>query len=152
VLAIDYGSRRIGLAISDPLGIVAQGLQTIEYERLEEALCGIQRIVEEFEVGEVVVGLPLTMKGQEGARAAEVRDFISALQQRLSIRIIPWDERLTSVEAERVIREFGHSPSRTKARVDQLSAILILQNYLNYLQHRGEEGSEEGKPPDGVRA
>jgi putative Holliday junction resolvase len=131
ILGIDYGQRRIGLAVSDPLGILATGLPTIVYQTLPDALDQIEKIISDYQVCEVVVGLPLNLKGEEGGAAQQTRRFIEELRKRLALAISVWDERFTSRLAQRTLKTIGKSPSRNREKIDKLSATLMLQNYLD---------------------
>lgn len=133
LLAIDYGQKRIGVAVSDPTRTIAQGLPTIVYKSLPEALEKIDELVEEYQIQLVVVGMPLTMNGEVGSAARKVEVFVGFLKKRYSVPVVLWDERLTSVVAAKTIRESGKSPSRNKSKIDELAARLILQNYLDGL-------------------
>ena len=130
ILALDYGEKRIGLAISDPLGVTAQGLGTIEYKNLKEAIAEIKNVIARYSVEELVLGLPLNLKGEIGSIAREVQKFADQLKSETGIPVSFWDERLTSVEAERALIQMGKSPSLNKKQIDEIAAILILQGYL----------------------
>lgn len=132
VLSIDYGHRRIGVAISDPLRISAQALPTIKVRNAEQVLSTLEEIIREKNIAEIVVGMPLNLKGEVGLSAQKVEQFIENLNQNFQLPIHTWDERLTSAAAERTIREMGKSPSRHKEKIDQIAALLILQSYLDY--------------------
>jgi putative Holliday junction resolvase len=134
VLAIDYGKRRVGLALSDPTRTLATGLPTLERRPGQSLADAIAAIVLEREAAEVVVGLPLNMSGTAGARAEEVRRFADEIAQRISIPVHLWDERLSTVRAQRVLRDAGVDARAGKARVDRMAAVLILQNYLDHLR------------------
>jgi len=132
VLSIDYGHRRIGVAISDPLRISAQVLPTIKVRNAEQVFSTLEEIIREKNITEIVVGMPLNLKGEVGLSAQKVEQFIEKLNQNFQLPVHTWDERLTSVAAERTIREMGKSPSRHKEKIDQISALLILQSFLDY--------------------
>lgn len=134
ILGLDYGRRRIGVAQSDLMKITAQRLPTIQVRNLTTALEKIEQLVTQNGISQIVVGMPFNMKGEKGALAKEIDNFIQLLQKRLTIPIIEWDERLTSVEAKRILHELKTSPSRNKAKVDEISALIILQNYLNFIR------------------
>ncbi len=136
ILAIDYGQRRVGLAISDQLRILAQPLPTIKVTSLNQLLDKIGKIIIEKDVVEIVIGMPYHMKGTPGKTAQQVTQFIQKLNKRFNIPVHQWDERLTSVAAQRTIREMGKSPSRHKEKIDQISAQLLLQSYLDYIKRR----------------
>jgi len=130
ILAIDFGERRIGLAISDPLGITAQGLPTIDTKKTKDVISGIVKTIQERNVDKVVVGMPRNMDGSIGFKGEEVKKFIRKLTQKTKVEIIDWDERLTTVESLRSMREMGIK-QKEKETVDRISATLILQNYLD---------------------
>ena len=133
ILALDYGQRRIGIAISDSLRLTAQSYPTIKIKKINQFLNELKLIVDEKKVSEIVVGLPLNLKGEKGRAAQGVEKFIETLKDKFQIPVHSWDERWTSVAAHRVIWEHGKSPSRNKEKVDQIAAQIILQNYLDYL-------------------
>ncbi|HEX6880522.1 MAG TPA: Holliday junction resolvase RuvX, partial [Terriglobales bacterium] len=128
VLALDVGSRTIGLAVSDPLGITAQGLETIRRKNKRTDLAALEKVIKDYEVVEMVVGLPLRMSGQEGTQAEKMREFVAILEKHFGLPIHLMDERLTSVEANRVLRESEMSIKKRAGAVDRLAAVLILQS------------------------
>ncbi|MEE9201327.1 MAG: Holliday junction resolvase RuvX [Candidatus Brocadiales bacterium] len=136
ILGIDYGRKRIGLAISDPLGITAQGLPTLVRGRGDSAgdvdmdMKALSEIIREREVGEMVVGLPKNMDGTIGESAKEVLAFVEVLKERFGLRVHLMDERLSTVRAHRAMKEGGLSRKKRAGKVDMLSAQLILQGYL----------------------
>ena len=132
-MALDLGRRRIGLAISDPLGITAQGLPNLERTRKRDDLAALATIVREREVGLILMGNPVNMGGAEGRQSAWVREFAEALEKQTRLPIRFWDERLTTVEAHRVLRESGISLEKRAAAIDRLSAVILLQSYLDSL-------------------
>jgi putative pre-16S rRNA nuclease len=131
VLALDLGKRRIGLALSDPLGITAQGLPTLQRTNIRADLTALARLVEEREVGLILMGYPLHMSGREGRQADYTRDFGERLAARTGLPIRYWDERLTTVEAQRVLKSSGISIAKRASAVDQLSAQILLASYLD---------------------
>ncbi|HLK63333.1 MAG TPA: Holliday junction resolvase RuvX [Bryobacteraceae bacterium] len=131
ILALDLGKKRIGLAISDPLGITAQGLPNLVRTNKRADLAALEQLAREREVGFVLMGNPIGMRGQEGRQSAWVREFGSAIESRLGLPVTFWDERLTSVEAGRVLRSSGISIEKRAAAVDRLSAVILLQSYLD---------------------
>lgn len=133
ILALDLGKRRIGLAVSDELSITAQGLETLERKNLRTDLAILSRIIAEKGVGLVLVGNPVNMSGQEGRQSEWAREFADALTRRCGVPVKLWDERLTSVEAGRVLRQSGASIAKRAAAVDRLSAVILLQSYLDSL-------------------
>lgn len=134
ILSVDYGERRIGLALSDPTATIASPLPTLKRRKGKRPpVAPIARLVEENNVEEIVVGLPLTLEGDDSDWTREVREFASALADRTSLPVALRDERLTSVRAERAVRSLGLSKEKReeKTRVDAAAAVLILQAYLD---------------------
>jgi len=132
ILAIDHGARKIGLAVSDELGLTAQGLPTYQRTNKRDDFNHLRRLIREYGVREIVVGLPLRMSGVEGAQAEKVQAFAEELRGKFKLPVHLFDERLTSVEANRVLRETEMSIRRRAEVVDQLAAVLILQSFLEY--------------------
>ena len=130
-LGIDYGTKRFGLALSDPMGIVATGLPTWERKEAEQDLAHLRNTVEAKEVERVVVGLPRHMNGSLGPEAEEVLQFVEDLRREVTVPVITWDERLTSVQADRAMLEGNLTRKKRRQRVDRLAAQLLLQNYLD---------------------
>ncbi|MBI1894894.1 MAG: Holliday junction resolvase RuvX [Candidatus Rokubacteria bacterium] len=130
ILALDVGDRTIGLALSDDLGLTAQGRPTLQRKGLRHDLEALSLLVSEEGVGEVVVGLPLRLDGRPGPQAEKVLAFVEALRTALGIPVTTWDERLTTVAAERALLEGGVRRAQRKAVRDRLAAVLILQGYL----------------------
>jgi putative holliday junction resolvase len=133
ILALDLGKKRIGMAISDPLGVSAQGLPNLERTNKRADLAELARQVEEREVGLILIGNPMHMSGREGRQSAWVREFAEALAERAGLPVRLWDERLTTVQASRVLRESGISIAKRALAVDRLSAVILLQSYLDSL-------------------
>jgi putative Holliday junction resolvase len=133
ILALDLGKKRIGLALSDPLRITAQGLPNLERTNKRADLEALAALIREHEVGLVLMGNPMNMRGTEGRQSGWVREFADAIQLRIGIPVQLWDERLTSVEAGRVLRQSGISIEKRAAAVDRLSAVILLQSYLDSL-------------------
>lgn len=131
VLALDVGKRRIGLALSDELGITAQGLETLERSNQREDVAALARIAVEKGVSLILVGNPVQMSGKEGRQAEWVRRFAENLARHTGLPVRLRDERLTTVEAERVLRESGVSLRKRARAVDRLSAVILLQSYLD---------------------
>lgn len=131
VLALDLGKRRIGLAVSDPLGITAQGLGTWERTTIREDIAYLVSLASEKEVGLFLMGKPLHMSGHEGRQVEYARDFANRLQQATQLPVEFWDERLTTVEALRVLKSSGISIEKRAKAVDKLSAVLLLESYLD---------------------
>ncbi len=141
ILALDLGKRRIGLALSDPLGITAQGLPTLQRTTIREDLAALARLIEEREVGLILMGHPLHMSGREGRQAEYTREFAERLTMHSGVPLRFWDERLTTVEAQRVLRSSGISIAKRARAVDQLSAQILLQSFLD-LEPEPETGPE----------
>lgn len=131
ILAIDYGKRRIGLAISDPLGITAQPVGLLEVRSDDEALTKIAEVVAEREIGEIIIGLPQNMDGTIGPIAETVLAFAERLRERFELPVQAFDERLTSALAHRILKEKGVKASRRKGKLDVISAQIILQGVLD---------------------
>jgi len=130
IIALDYGKRRIGAAITDALGITAQPLPTLIVKDTEDAIKQIGQLISKYDSVRIVLGLPLSLSGEVGTAGKEVQEFGSLLSKRLRVRVEYYDERLTSKQAERVMRSLGEKPSRNKKKVDSLSAVFILQDFL----------------------
>jgi len=130
-MGLDVGSQRIGVAISDELGMTAQPLTTIRRKSLEEDVREIKTIIEHYDVGKIVVGLPRNMNGTLGQQAETILKWIKTLQQKIRLPMTTWDERLTTVGATRVLLEADLSREKRKKVIDKLAAVLILQGYLN---------------------
>ncbi|MBO5139513.1 MAG: Holliday junction resolvase RuvX, partial [Peptococcaceae bacterium] len=125
IMALDVGSKRIGVALSDPLKITAQGLQTFQRTTLEEDIKGLWQLIDEHEVSQLVVGLPKNMDGSIGFKAEEVQQFIADLTAERKIEVIWIDERLTTVSAERVLLEADVSRAKRKKVIDKMAAVVI---------------------------
>lgn len=130
-MALDLGKRRIGLALSDQLGITAQGLETLERTNIRSDLAQLARIISEYNVSRILIGNPLHMSGQEGRQAEHARDFGARLQAVTGLPVEFWDERLTTVEAQRVLRQSGISIEKRAKAVDRLAAVILLESYLD---------------------
>ncbi|GJM81565.1 Holliday junction resolvase RuvX [Paenibacillus timonensis] len=131
IMGLDYGDRRIGVAVSDSLGWTAQGLETIERRREGSEFERIAELVKQHEVEEIVVGLPKNMNGTIGPRGEICMAFAENLRSRLDLPVHLWDERLTTVSAQRTLLEADVSRKKRKGVVDKMAASLILQNYLD---------------------
>lgn len=130
ILGLDVGSRRIGVAVSDPLGITAQGLETLERKNKRQDLAHLGEVIREYQVQEIVVGLPLRMSGAEGTQAEKIRGFVEDLRKQFGLPVHLWDERLTSAEANRLLRETELSIKKRGRAVDRMAAVLILQGWM----------------------
>ena len=134
ILALDVGSKRIGLAVSDPLGITAQGLEVLIRKNPQADLERLVEVARQWGVQQIVVGLPRHMDGRLGSAAPQILELVEVLQKTLGVEVVTWEERLTTVEAERVLIQADVSRRRRRQVVDQLAAVLILQNYLDHRQ------------------
>ena len=134
ILGIDYGDKRIGIAISDPLGLTAQGVAVIgKGETFEEDVKELKKIIKKFEgIDEILVGLPKTMRGEIGQQAEKVLKFVEHLKTAFKIPVNTWDERLTTVQAEKTLQEAGLPEKKRRKIIDKSAAAYILQNYLDY--------------------
>ena len=131
-MALDVGKRRIGLAVSDELGWTAQGLETLERTRIRDDLGRLKEVADRWSIETLLVGQPLHMSGEQSRQSEYTREFAARLQEHLKLPVIFWDERLTSMEAERVLRESGASLEKRKQAVDRIAAVLLLESYLEY--------------------
>ena len=131
ILGIDHGTKRVGLAISDEMAMIAQPLEFVNAQPETKLFAHIAEIVSQRSVGEIVVGMPRNMDGSFGPAAEKVREFITALQQSVNVPIKTWDERLTSVQANRILIEGGVRRAQRKEKVDQTAAAILLQSYLD---------------------
>jgi putative Holliday junction resolvase len=130
VLGLDVGSKTIGMAVSDPLWITAQGLQTLRRKNKRTDFGRLNQIIQQYEISEIVVGLPLRMSGMEGTQSEKMRRFAEDLGKASGLPVHLWDERLTSAEANRVLRDSEMSIKRRGEVVDRLAAVLILQSWM----------------------
>ena len=130
VLGLDVGSKRIGVAISDLLGITAQGLATIQRRNKRTDFAALEKVIREHGVTEIVMGLPLRMSGAEGIQAEKMQLFAEEVRKRFKLPVHLWDERLTSAQANRLLRETDMSIKRRGEVVDQMAAVLILQSWM----------------------
>jgi putative holliday junction resolvase len=142
VLALDVGKKRIGLAVSDELGITAQGIDTLHRTRIRDDLEKLKDIAREWNVRSLLIGKPLHMSGSESRQSEYTREFAARLGRFLELPVLFLDERLTTVEAERLLREAGASLEERKNAVDRLAAVLLLESYLarDVLPASPEEG------------
>jgi putative Holliday junction resolvase len=131
IMALDVGEKRIGLAVSDPLGITAQGLGVLARQSPESDLAELQKVAREWQVQEIVLGLPRHMDGRPGQAVPQIMELARRLQEALGVKVHTWDERLTTQEAERVLLAADVSRRRRRQVVDQLAAVLILQGFLD---------------------
>lgn len=142
VIGLDYGTKTVGVAVSDALGITAQGIETInrkESNKLRQTLARIEEIIVEYEVDTIVVGLPKNMNNTIGERAEDCQEFADKLERRTGLPVIMWDERLTTVAADRALQETRVRRENRKAVIDQIAAVFILQGYLDYVAMQKQE-------------
>ena len=139
ILALDLGKRRIGLALSDPLRITAQGIETLARTRVRDDLNTLAELATERGVTELLFGEPLHMSGDESRQSIYTHEFADRLAAQTGLPARFWDERWTSVEAGRVLRESGISIEKRARAVDRLSAVILLESYLDYLRYREQE-------------
>jgi putative Holliday junction resolvase len=133
-MALDLGKRRIGLALSDPLGFTAQGIETLERTRIREDIERLGDLASKNEVALILIGNPLHMSGREGRQTEHARDFGARLRAATGLAVQFWDERLTTVEAQRVLRQSGISIEKRARAVDRLAAVILLESYLDSLR------------------
>lgn len=145
VMGLDYGSKTVGVAISDALKITAQGIETIERKeenKLRKTLARIEELAKEYEVESIVLGLPKNMNNTMGERAEKTLEFKAMLERRTGLPIVLWDERLTTVEAERTLIESKVRREERKRYIDKIAAVFILQGYLDSISARGTYGED----------
>ncbi len=140
LLGLDHGEKRIGVAVSDELGFMAHPVETYHRRSRAEDMEHIKHLVHTYDVEAIAVGLPKHMNGDLGISAKRVTKFIDQLSSALDIQIVPWDERLTTVMAERILQQTTRSRRKRTEVVDQVASVLILQSYLDSLRsaHGGE--------------
>lgn len=147
ILALDVGKKRIGLAVSDELGLTAQGIETYARTRVRDDIAGLKQLAQQWNIHTLLVGKPLHMSGDESRQSEYTREFAERLAKALQLPVVFWDERLTSREAERLLREGGATLLESRGAVDRMSAVLILESYLGFLKNEAysETGSEWGE-------
>lgn len=141
ILGLDFGAKTIGVAVSDELLLTAQGLEIIRRQsqnKLRQSLARIQAIVEEYEVGSIVLGYPKNMNNTEGERCEKTKEFAEMLERRTGLSVVLWDERLTTVAADRHMMEVGIRREKRREYVDEIAAVFILQGYLDSLRMQKE--------------
>ena len=139
IMGLDYGSKTVGVAISDPLGLTAQGIEIIRRtseNKLRRTLARIEELVREYEVTTIVLGFPKNMNNTVGERGEKSLEFKEMLERRIGIPVIMWDERLTTVSANRTLMESGVRREDRKEYVDMIAAVYILQGYLDSLERK----------------
>lgn len=146
IMGLDFGSKTVGVAISDPLFLTAQGIEIIrrkEENKLRKTLARIEELIMEYEVEELVLGYPKNMNDTLGERVEKTEEFKAHLERRTGLSVILWDERLTTVAADRAMIEGGLRRQERKEQIDKLAAVLILQAYLDYRRNQQADiGSE----------
>ncbi len=137
-MGIDFGDRRFGVAISDPQATVAGSPSVLHVKNQQEAISKISKLAKKEDVSEIVVGLPLSLSGDEGPQAVRVREFVKLLSLATGIEVALWDERLSTVEAQKLLMPLARKTKRQKEKRDLIAAVLILQSYLdNRARRRG---------------
>ena len=143
IMGLDFGSKTVGVAISDPLFLTAQGIEIVRRKapgKLRQTLARINELKEEYEVGKIVLGFPKNMNKTGGERCEKTLEFKEMLEKRTGLEVVLWDERLTTVEADRTMMQVGIRRENRKEYVDELAAIFILQGYLDYQSRQHTEG------------
>ncbi len=135
-MAVDFGEKRVGLALSDPLGLTAQGMKTLEPKNEEELLTKIEEMVVERGITKIVIGLPLSMDGTKGPGALKVLKLVEKLRRKVKSPVVTWDERLSTISAHRALNDLGRKVKGRKGEVDRLAATIILQAYLESQEDR----------------
>jgi len=136
ILGIDWGEKRIGLALSDPLGIIATSLATVEKKEGFDLTNYLKQLISEQEIAKIILGFPKNMDGSVGPKGEEVLTFKESLEKEIDIPVILWDERLTTVSAQRTLREAEVKMKKGKKFLDKIAAVLILQNYLDHAHNK----------------
>jgi putative Holliday junction resolvase len=139
IMALDIGQKRTGVAICDELRMIASPFDTVESSNRAEWISQIKTIVEAEEIGSVLVGMPLNQHGEEGEDAKNIRKFIALLQERLALPVIEWDERFSTVQAERTLISAAMSRKKRKEVIDKVVAAILLQSYLDSLRFHSDE-------------
>lgn len=134
IMSLDVGSRTIGIACSDALLMTAQGIETIRRTSLEKDFNRLQELISEYEVHELVVGMPKNMNGTKGERAEKTEEFVAIMKEVIDLPVTYWDERLSTVMAERQLIAADVSRKKRKSVIDKMAAVVILQGYLDRLQ------------------
>lgn len=145
ILGLDYGSKTVGVAVSDPLGLTAQGVEIIRRKsenKLRQTLARIEELAAQYQVEKIVLGFPKNMNNTLGDRAEKSLELKETLERRTGLDVVMWDERLTTVSANRVLMETGVRRENRKEHVDEIAAIFILQGYLDYLHNTSKREAE----------
>lgn len=141
ILGLDFGSKTVGVAVSDELLITAQGVEIVRRKspsKLRQTLARIEELIEQYGVKKIVLGYPKNMNNTEGERCEKTKEFKEMLERRTGLEVVLWDERLTTVAADRSMMETGIRRENRKEYVDEIAAIFILQGYLDFLRNSGE--------------
>lgn len=142
IMGLDFGSKTVGVAISDGLLVTAQGIEIVrrkQESKLRQTLARIEELIVEYGVEEIVLGLPKNMNGSEGERIEKTKEFEEMLKRRTGLPIVEWDERLTTVAADKAMIEAGIRREERREHVDRIAAVFILQGYLDYRKNRENE-------------
>ncbi|MEQ2006240.1 MAG: Holliday junction resolvase RuvX [Limisphaerales bacterium] len=131
ILALDHGTVRVGVAVSDELGMIARPLEFIPAEPWVEFIARFNQLLAELQPEQIIIGMPRNMNGSFGPAAEKVKEFIAKLRETVTVPIRTWDERLTTVQAQRMLRQAGHKAKDQKGKMDQTAAAIILQSYLD---------------------
>ena len=146
LMGLDYGSKTVGVAVSDPLGLTAQGVETVwrkQENKLRQTMARIEELISEYQVERIVLGYPKNMNNTVGERAVISLEFKEKLEKRTGLPVVMWDERLTTAEAERTLMETGVRRENRKQFLDQMAAVLILQGYLDRMNMNKDENNGE---------
>ena len=144
LMGLDYGSKTVGVAVSDPLGLTAQGVETVwrkQENKLRQTMARIEELISEYQVERIVLGYPKNMNNTVGERAVKSLEFKEKLEKRTGLPVVMWDERLTTAEAERTLMETGVRRENRKQFLDQMAAVLILQGYLDRMNMNKDENN-----------
>ena len=143
IMGLDFGSKTVGVAVCDPLGITAQAVETIvrkEENKLRQTYQRIEALIREYEITSIILGYPINMDDTVGERGRKTEEFKAALERRTGLPVILWDERLTTVEADEILRESGVPAGDRKKVIDKVAAGIILQSYLNAVESERKKG------------
>ena len=146
LMGLDYGSKTVGVAVSDPLGLTAQGVETVwrkQENKLRQTMARIEELISEYQVERIVLGYPKNMNNTVGERAVKSLEFKEKLEKRTGLPVVMWDERLTTAEAERTLMETGVRRENRKQFLDQMAAVLILRGYLDRMNMNKDENNGE---------
>ena len=146
LMGLDYGSKTVGVAVSDPLGLTAQGVETVwrkQENKLRQTMARIEELISEYQVERIVLGYPKNMNNTVGERAVKSLEFKEELEKRTGLPVVMWDERLTTAEAERTLMGTGVGRENRKQFLDQMAAVLILQGYLDRMNMNKDENNGE---------